>query len=282
MSAHPPQSIRTRDPSGRAVIAAIMAVTSALLLAACGGAATSTSSPASTVRPPSDLGRQGTINVGLDMSDAAMIRLDPNTLQPFGIADDLERRLGQQSGLTTHTINYASTSLILAGLARQEWDVAFLPVAEAKAGGGQVTSPIVEVEQTYLVLGSSAIHSAADVDAPGHHVAVETNSPADLSLTGTLKGATLVKAGTDTDTLNLLKTGGADAMAGSRAALTILAGGLPGSRVLTGSFATVPYAIATPPSRPDALTYLNNFAAGAVDTVKASISRDALQGATAG
>lgn len=283
MITSPPQTGQRREVRRHAVAGAMLAVCATLVLAACGGgAAPPTSGAVTHSSPPADISKSGTINVGLDMSDVAMIRVDPNTLEPFGIADDLERRLGQQTGLGTNTIRYGSTALILAGLTRTEWDVAFLPVAEVRAAGGQVSSPIAEVEQTYLVLGSSAIHTIADVDVAGRHVAVETDSPADVSVTGTLKSATVVKAATDTDAFTLLKSGGADAMAGSRAALTVLAASVPGSRVLSGSFATVPYCIATPPSRPDALTYLNTFAAGAMSTVKAAIARDALQGMTPG
>lgn len=266
----------------RALIAAAVTLSCVLTLVACGGAGAPASPTVTHSAPPSDLARGGTINVGLDMSDAAMVRVDPTTLEPFGIAVDLESRLDRQSGLATNTIQYASATLVLAGLGRTEWDVAFLPIAAVRAAGGQASSPIAEVEQTYLVLGGAPIHTIADVDATGHRVAVESESAADASLGGTLKLATVVKAGTDADALAMLKNGTAEAMAGSRASLAVLAAGLPGSRVLAGSFATVPYGIATPAARPGALTYLNTFAAAAASTVKTSIARDALPGVTAG
>ena len=146
------------------------------------------------------------------------------------------------------------------------WDVAFLGAEPQRANEMTFTAPYLEIEATYLVPPGSPFKTVADVDRPGHRIAITAKSAYDLYLSRTLKHATLVREQNADAALELFKREKLDALASLKPRLVADAPKFPGSRILDGRFTAVQQAVATPKGRDAAAQYLREF----VEDIKAS------------
>jgi polar amino acid transport system substrate-binding protein len=121
----------------------------------------------------------------------------------------------------------------------------------------------------------------ADVDRPGIRVALQERSGPDVFFSTLLKSAVVVRASSNPGTLDLLKTGRADAMGSIKPILFELSNQLPGSRVLDGRPGIDPHAMAMPKGRDLGVVYARKFVEDAKSEglVKAAIERVGMRGA---
>jgi polar amino acid transport system substrate-binding protein len=129
------------------------------------------------------------------------------------------------------------------GAKTDEWDVAFLATDPARAEEIVFTAPYLEVQTTYLVPSDSQLVDAADIDREGLRISVSNKSAYDLFLSRKLKHATLLRANTPGESVDLFFAKQLDALAGLRPFLIGVAAKHPGTRLLDGSFMTVQQAI---------------------------------------
>ena len=139
----------------------------------------------------------------------------------------------------------------------------------------------LEIEFGYLVPGGSSISTMADVDRPGIRVAVQEKSQPDIFLSRTLKNAAVVRAPSLAGTLEMLKSGSADAIFSIKPSLFEISNQLPGSRVLDGRPGIDPHAMAVPKGRDLGVAYARKFVEDAKSEglVKAAIERAGIRGA---
>jgi polar amino acid transport system substrate-binding protein len=120
----------------------------------------------------------------------------------------------------------------------------------------------------------------ADVDRPGIRVAIQEEGLADSFLSRTLRNAVLVRASSIAATLEVLKSGRADAFAGNKPTLFELLNQVPGFQVLDGRFHADPVAMAIPKGRDVGMAYARKFVEDAKSEglVKAAIERVGIRG----
>ena len=180
--------------------------------------------------------------------------------------DNLNRELANRLGLSFLPVRYRSSRDLLRGAARDEWDVASLPLNGDRGTHVGFTSPYVDVECAYLVAAAASIRSREDADQPHVRIAVITDSPAAQHLSWQLRYAQLRRVPSDTAAMQAVSRGEADAVAGFRDDLVRLAAQSEGYWVLMDSLFDVHFALAVPTEERRLLFEANDF----VRSVKAS------------
>ena len=158
--------------------------------------------------------------------------------------------------------------------------MAFIGFSPERAKEWDFAAVHLEVEFGYLVSGGSCISTMADVDRPGIRVAVQERSLPEIFLSRTLKNAEVVRASSNADTLEMLKSGRADVIFSIKPTLFEMSNQLPGSRVLDGRPGIDPHAMAMQKGRDLGMAYLRQFIEDAKSEglVKAAIERAGLRG----
>ena len=155
--------------------------------------------------------------------------------------------------------------MVVSGLDKDHWDIAFMAIDPARAGQIAFTAPYVIIEGTYMVRNDAPYRAVAELDHPGSKVAVGLGAAYDLYLTRALKNATLVRSPTSNSAIAQFQAENLDAAAGVRQALVQAAAAKPGYRVLPDSFQRIEQAVAIPKSRDAGLAYV----AAVVEELKA-------------
>jgi polar amino acid transport system substrate-binding protein len=213
-----------------------------------------------------DLAPTGTLRVGINYGNPILAQGSPAAGDLRGIAVDLGRELGRRVGVPVTLVPYDAAGKMTDALKSGAWDVAFLAVDPARASEIDFTAPYLEIEGTYLVPAGSPIRTVEDVDRDGVRVAAGDKSAYDLFLSRTLMHATILRARTPAEALDLFKREKLEALAGVRQALVTGAATMPGSRVLDGRFMVIAQAAGTPRGRDAGAQYLRGF----IEAAKAS------------
>jgi polar amino acid transport system substrate-binding protein len=207
----------------------------------------------------SELAPAGKLRVGLNLTNIVTFTKDAQSGELRGVAVDLGRALAAELGLAFEPVLYATAPKLVEAVGSGEWDVAFMAADPARAGEIAFTAPYMEVHNTYMVPPGSTIQTIADVDQPGVRIAVHERNANDLFLSRTLRHAKLVRVATEAATLEMLRTGQAEALASARGLLLARAAIWPGARVLDGRFLAVGHAIGMPVGRDNGFAYLSDF-----------------------
>ena len=222
-----------------------------------------------------------TLRIGINFGNVLLAWRDAGGA-PAGIAADLARELAQRLGVVPDFVTYESAGQMADGAKAGEWEVAFLAADPDRAEEIVFTAPYLEVGTTYLVWSDSSILNLSDVDHEGIRISVSNKSAYDLFLTRSLKQATLLRAPTPGASVHLFFADKLEALAGLRPFLLDVAAKHSGTRVIDGSFMTVPQAIGVPKARSASAQMLDDF----VKEMKASgliaeiIEKNGVYGAT--
>jgi len=220
----------------------------------------------STSDARSALAPTGTLRVALNMSNVLLTATDPVTGEPYGLAADLGRELGQRLGVPVAFLPYPNPGALADAAPTGVWDVGFLGAEPQRAQAIDFTAAYVEIEATYLVPPGSPLQAIAAVDRPGVRIAVPDRSAFELYLTRSLQYAQLVRAPGADHAFTRFVAEQLEALAGLRPRLVTDHDALPGSRILEGNFTAVQQAAGTPKGRPAGARYLCAF----IEDIKAT------------
>lgn len=254
----------------------LMTATLGLLLTGCAGIGAAPTAEARQALAPT-----GKLRVGLQLGSPHNVIRDSASGEMKGVAFDLGKELARRIGVAFEPVLYPSVGALLDGGKSGAWDVAFVGFSPARAKEWDFTALHLQIEFGYLVPGGSPISTMADVDRPGIRVAVQEKSGPDAFLSGALKTAVVVRAPSLGGTLELLKSGSADAIFNIKPSLFEISNQLPGSRVLDGRPGIDPHAMAMPKGRDAGVAYARRFIEDAKSggLVKAAMERVEMRGA---
>jgi polar amino acid transport system substrate-binding protein len=239
--------------------------------------------PAPTPEARSQLAPGGKLRVGLLVTNPAFVSKDgaPNEMQGVGV--ELARELAKQLNVAFEPVRYKNIALLLDGAKRAEWDVAPVGYSPERTADMDFTTLYAVGESKYLVPNASSIRSVADVDKPGHRVAVGLRSAQDAYLTGNLKRAEVVRTKVLSEALELMKSGKAQAYLSAGAIMTDeWLAKRPEFRMVEGGVKVGGTALAVAKGRPAGTAYAKDFVeyAKASGFVEQSIERNGLRTAT--
>ncbi len=183
-----------------------------------------------------------------------------------GPAVDIANEVGKRLGVPVELLIYDSAGMVVSGLDKDHWDIAFMAIDPVRAAQVGFTAPYVIIEGTYMVRNDAPYHAVSELDQPGRKIATGQGSAYDLYLTRMLKNAALVRSPTSESAIVQFQAENLDAAGGVRQALVQAASAKSGYRVLPDSFQRIEQAVAIPKGREAGLAYV----AAVVEAVKAS------------
>jgi polar amino acid transport system substrate-binding protein len=230
-----------------------------------------------------DLVQSGALRTGLGIGSLTTATRNPATGEVKGPALELGRALAGRIGIQFVSVEYPRPGAVIDGLRANAWDISILIVDPVRAEQVDFSHPFMQTDLTYLVAAGSTIQGVADADRQGVRIAVARGDTSDLYLTRVLKRAELVRTDSIAAAVELLRTGGVNAVALNRPSLIAQSATLPGSRVLSDGFADIYSAMAVPKGHDGRLAYINEFIeeAKASGLVNRMIETLALQGVRA-
>lgn len=210
-----------------------------------------------------DLVQAGEIRVGLFLPQYIK---DPATGEMKGVWVEIARALAARIGVQVVLLEHPIPPEAVACLKGGACDLLFLPFDGRAANVGDFSPPIFQFDYTLLVPAGSSTRSVADADRPGVRIAAVRNHASTIELSRLLKQAELVYGETPDRTLDLLRTGQADAMASARPTLLEYSTQLPGTRVLEDRYGANINRMVVPKGKAGWLAYVSEF----VEEAKAS------------
>ena len=197
---------------------------------------------------------------------AGNVAITPAGGRPQGIGADLGEALGRKLGVAIEWVVYPNSGVLTDAGTTNAWDVAFMPVYEQRKQKLDFGAAHIVLQSTWMVGPGSPIRTLDDVDRPGTRVVGVENTASSRAAQRHLKNVTIGLVKSTDEGFALLRDGKVDVTGGSRESLLVLAGLLPGSRVLDGAYLNTYVAVAVPKERPAALAFASAF----VEEAKAS------------
>ena len=253
-----------------------MAAVLGLVLIGCAGLGSAPTPEARQALAPT-----GKLRVGLQLGSPHNVIRDSASGEMKGVGFDLGKELARRIEVPFEPVLYPSVGALLDGGKSGAWDLAFVGFSPARAAEWDFTALHMELEFGYLVPSGSPIWTMADVDRPGIRIGVQEKSQPEIFLARGLKNAQMVRASSLSGTLELLKSGKADAVFSIKPSLFEASNHLSGSRVLDGRPGVDPHAMAMPKGRDRGAAYARQFIEDAKSKglVKAAIDRAGMRGA---
>jgi polar amino acid transport system substrate-binding protein len=230
----------------------------AVLALALGGSETSFAQQSPDPRV-ADLVQSGALRVGVGLGSLTTGTRNPATGEVKGPALELGRALAARMGIQFVSVEYPRPGAVIDGLRANAWDISILIIDPVRAEQVDFSNPFLQSDLTYLVAAGSTIQSVADADQSGIRIAAPRGDTSDLLLTRALKRAELVRTDNIAAAVELLRTGGVNAIALNRPSLIVQSATLPGSRVLSDGFADFYSGVAVPKGHDGRLAYINEF-----------------------
>lgn len=224
-----------------------------------------------------DLVKAGQFRVGLFPPEYVK---DATTGELKGVwaetARALAKRIGVLAVISEHPTPVKAAECLKAGLC----DAVILALAPRSAEAGDLSTPFMQFDFTFMVPVDSQVRSIADLDRPGARIAAVRDHLSTLSLSKLLKHAELVYGESPDSAFDLLHAGKADAFASTRPALMDYLNRLPGSRVLETYYGENLQCVVVPKGNAGRLAYVNEFLDAAKTTgfLQATIERTGPRG----
>ena len=200
--------------------------------------------------------------------------------QPRGIAYDLAKELASRAHVAFDPVVFPSNDKVQEAARAGTVDLVFTNATAVRAQYLDFTAPVLAIEKSYLVPARSAIRDAAELDRPAIRIGISRGSTTQGELAKFMKHPQVVPMDSLADGVRALAEGRLDAYASNKAILHQMSDGLPGSRVLPGSWGEESIAFGVPKGRPAALPYLEAFVKKVRDegTVRRAADRAGVRG----
>jgi polar amino acid transport system substrate-binding protein len=213
-------------------------------------------SPSSTAK--SELAPTGKLRVAFPLN-ALTAPKNAATGELGGLTADLGRELARALGVAYEPVEFATPGKFIEVAGGDVWDITLLSPDPSRVKVADWSAPVVELDYTYLVPPDSKLTTSAEVDKPGIRVGAVRGDSQELVVTRTLKNGEVIRFEGWPATMEALKTGKVDAVAGNRVTLPGEAKHLPGSRILDDRFGKQELVLFVRKGQPAALAYVQEF-----------------------
>lgn len=201
----------------------------------------------------------GVIRAAVNMSNAALVQLEPVTGVLTGPSAQIAIALAAELDCNLSLVRYGSAADILAAAEGNEWDVAFIASDPSRADRFSFSPPYTTVTASFLVSDRSPLGSVGHVDVQGVRIAAARTAAYTKQLERQVRNAIVLHTENPASALDMLVSSRCDAAAGLTESLSRFCEENPGFRVVEGTFSKVPQAIAVHRRCVHASTFLSDF-----------------------
>ena len=181
------------------------------------------------------------LRAALNLNNTALVRKTGD--RHAGLAPDLARQIAAATGRRLRFVDYPSAHAVVED-AQHGWDIAFLAVDPLRADRLAFSRPYHRVEATFLLRADGDATTCAQVLGDGHRIVSARGAAYHSRLAVELHGDRLIVADSPAEAAELFRQGHGDALCGIRE--TLARAGMPGTRLLSDSFARIDQAVAVP------------------------------------
>ena len=208
----------------------------------------------------------GRLRAAINLGNIVLAQTNPATGAPVGVTVELAQSLGQRLGVAVDLVTFDAAGKAFDAFKRSKLDIVFLAIDPVRAEEIAFTPPYALIEGNFVVRASSELTSMAAIDRPGTRVAVARGSAYDLFLTRALKAATLVRAATGPQALQMFVADKLEAGAGVKQPVVKFIDENPGLRLIEPPFMEIRQAMGMAKGRSAGSAYLHAF----IEEMKAS------------
>lgn len=205
----------------------------------------------------------GKLRVGLLML-TYFANEDAATGKITGVMPDLGQELAGRLGVPYEGVKIKNPAEMIEGFRTGKLDVTFIGITADRSAAFDFGPVVLDLQTTFLVPAESPIKAIGEVDRPGTRIAVPQRSAQEAKLKGMITQATMLPVAVENPrvAVDMILSGQADVFSHVVPMLVNAQAGLPGSRILPGSYYNVPTAIGYQKGHPDAVVeYLKAFVA---------------------
>jgi len=168
-----------------------------------------------------------------------------------GWSPELGIELARRVGVPHELVRIHNPADMIEALRAGKADVTFIGITKDRAAAFDFGPVVIGLRTTFLVPAASPIKSIPEVDRAGVRIVVPARSAQGEHLDRIITKAALIRVPVETPqpAVDLLIAGKADAFSHVVPMLARAQAGLPGSRILPGSYYDVPIAIGYPKGR---------------------------------
>jgi polar amino acid transport system substrate-binding protein len=210
-------------------------------------------------RPAAQLAPNGYLRAALVTSNPLLVSRNLDG-KPAGVSVDLANALGSKLGTRVRFVPYDNIVRFNQSIAKNEWDVAFVPRDLTRIAQLAFSDPFMEVDESYVAGPGSALITPEEVDRRGIRVGVAQGSATDDFLSRTLEHAHIVHlTGGFVSATEALSVRRIDVYADYTHIAYLVQAEVAGATVLAEPFTVVRMSIAVPKSNATALSVVNGF-----------------------
>jgi polar amino acid transport system substrate-binding protein len=210
----------------------------------------------------------GTLRATFLGNNPAQGRVDTASGAVTGPVADLVQEISRRLGVPFRIVPSPNVPGVMEAIKTHAADLGFLAFDATRAREVDFSQPYALAYNSYIVLASSALKTAADIDRMGVRIAAQKGDSGELYLSRTLRQAELKSIqGLNADTAQKMLTAGEiDAYATNRQRLSEMAAKFPGLRLLPDNFFAVEQAMIVAKGNATAVSFLDEF----IDASRAS------------
>jgi polar amino acid transport system substrate-binding protein len=236
--------------------------TGAAMAQTTGHAAADGSAPAAVI---AELAPTGKLRAAINLGNVVLAQKNASG-ELSGASVDIARELARRLGKPLELVVYDAAGKVTDQVNDGVWDICFLAIDPVRGAGIDFTAPYVLIEGAYMVAKDSALTKNEDVDKAGTRIAVGRASAYDLYLTRAIKAASLVRAPSSIEAIELFVKDKLEVAAGVKQPLVSYVKANPAYRLLDGRFMVIEQAMGTLKGRPAGTAYLRQM----IEELKAS------------
>ena len=221
----------------------------------------------------------GRLRVCINLGNALLARLEPNSEKPRGISVELAQALARQLGveLQMQLVNTAKESV--AAVAKQTADLGFFAIDPARAKDIAFTQAYLHIDACYVVRKESSLQTIQDIDHANNRIVVGLGSAYDLFLSRHIQQAELVRAASTQEVMPVFWAEGCEVAAGLQHAMSEEVKQHPQLQILSPPFMAIAQAMGCHPSHSDEVKAgLQDFLEKQKPEIAANIAKNGLSG----
>ena len=229
------------------------------------------------------LAPEGRLRFSINLGNPVLARRDDPKAEPHGVSVDIAKALAERLNATAEFVVVTSARQSFETVSSGRADIGFFAVDPDRSDRLGFTAPYLHIEGWYAVRDDSPIRTLAEVDQPGHRVALSHGSAYDLFLSRALKKAEIVRAPNPLAVTPIFLMQHVEVMAAVRQQLDSDMATTPGLRLLPGRFMCIEQSVGFRRSfGSEAARYLSAFVEELKEKkrIDAFLARHAICGAT--